>query len=544
MTYDVVIAGGGPVGLFLACELRLAGVAVLVLERLDDPHTPLKSNAMGSRGLNFPSVEAFYRRGLLPAVRESAIGWMTAGQQQAIDVPVGAGLNAASLAPRFAGHFAGIMLDGNKIDFSQEKYTLGGPSASGGLVSLEAIEALLAERAKELGVVLRYGAAVTDFTEDHDGVHVQLGRERICAAWLVGCDGGRSIVRKRAGFEFIGTDPELTGYVAVTDIADPEKLRPGWNVMPRGMYVNGPVRGRISVVEFDKAAGGEFEKPTGDRSMPVTLAAMQASLRRVSETDVTLTALHLASRYTDHARQAATYRKGHVLLAGDAAHVHSPFGGQGMNLGIGDAMNLGWKLAATIKGWASEALLDTYTTERHPIGAWALEWTRAQVAILRPEPHARAMAAVVREFIDTPAGATFFAKKISGIWLRYLLPGDHPLIGHSAPDFEWEDGTRLGALLEPGTGLLVDFNGNRDLQSLGQGREDRLQYVSAKAKNQLGLAALLIRPDGFVAWAADGEPDLTQAAAATREWFGTGRFVSDRLPDKEFLISHPGENNE
>jgi 2-polyprenyl-6-methoxyphenol hydroxylase-like FAD-dependent oxidoreductase len=141
------------------------------------------------------------------------------------------------------------------------------------------------------------------------------------------------------------------------------------------MYFNGPAPGRIGVVEFD---GGSAARE------PVTVESLQVTLRRVSETDITVTAIHVATRYSDHARQAATYRRGRVLLAGDAAHIHSPFGGQGMNLGIGDAMNLGWKLAATIKGWAPEGLLDTYTAERHPVGAWALEWTRAQVSVLRP----------------------------------------------------------------------------------------------------------------------------------------------------------------
>lgn len=512
MIHDVVIAGAGPVGLFLACELRLRGIAVLVLERLKDPHTPLKSSAMGARGINLPSAEAFYRRGLLKPLRESSISWLAPGPRPGLQPATQQPNQAASpVPPRFAGHFAGIMLDGNKIDFSHEKYTIGGPSATGGMITLGAIEELLTERAQQLGVTLRYGAPVTDFTADRDGVQVQVGNETIPTQWLIGCDGGRSVVRKRAGFTFAGTDPELTGYVAMADIADPEKLRPGCNVTPLGMYVNGPAPGRISVAEFDGAAA--------DRDVPITPEVLRAILRRVSATDVTVTAVHLASRYTDNARQADTYRKGRVLLAGDAAHVHSPLGGQGLNLGIGDAMNLGWKLAAVIKGWASEDLLDTYTQERHPIGAWALEWTRAQVALLRPEPHARAMAAIVRELIDTPTGATYFAKKISGIWLRYNLPGDHPLIGRSVPDFEWHDGTRLGPMLETGTGLLLDFHTNPALEALTRGREDRLRYLSAKAKDNLGLSALLVRPDGFVAWAAGPEPDLIQAAAATEQWF-------------------------
>ena len=158
--------------------------------------------------------------------------------------------------------------------------------------------------------------------------------------------------------------------------------------------------------------------------------------------------MEIATSYTDRARQATTYRKGRVLLAGDAAHVHSPFGGQGMNTGFGDAMNLGWKLAATIKGWAPKELLDTYTAERHPIGEWVLNWTRAQVAIIRTDPHARAMATVIRDLIATKDGTNYFVEKISGVSMRYDLGGEHPLTGRSAPDFELEDGTRLGDLLQ------------------------------------------------------------------------------------------------
>ena len=521
LAYDVVIAGGGPVGLFLACELRLAGIAVLVLERMQETHTALKADSMGMRGLNLPSVEAFYRRGLLDAVRESALGWMEADRERGVGIaqksgnPDPGGANAAQVtpsAPRFAGHFAGMMLDGNKIDFSQDKYMLDGPSSSGGLISMAAIESVFAERAQQLGVEFRLGAAVTDVTSFEDHVAVRVGDETIPAKWLVGCDGGRSTVRKAAGFDFPGTDPELTGTIAKADLADPEKLRPGWNITPQGMYVNGPMPGRVSVVDFDGGAAA--------RESTVTLEAFQETLRRISGTDVSVTALHLATRFTDNARQATTYRKGRVLLAGDAAHVHSPFGGQGLNLGIGDAMNLGWKLAAVIKGWTDETLLDTYTAERHPIGAWALEWTRAQAAILRPEPHARAMAAIVRELIDTPAGASFFARKIAGTWLRYDLPGDHPLIGRSAPDLHFEDGTRLGALLHEGRALLLNLNGNESLRTLGDAWPGRLHYRSAKAQDDLGLKALLVRPDGFVAWADDNQPDPSKAAEAITRWLG------------------------
>ena len=509
MPYDVVIAGGGPVGLFLACELALAGTSVLVLEQMEDPHSPLKEAWMGMRGLNFPSVAAFYRRGMLNEVRKSSLAWMEPskpGFELRSEKP------SSTPAPRFAGHFAGIMLDANKIDFSHQKYLAEGPSSSGGLVSLEGIEEILAEHATELGVEIRRGTPVTSFTQSQDGVTVQAGEESFHGKWLVGCDGGRSTVRKVAGFEFEGTDPEFTGYSAWADIEDPEKLKPGFNLTPHGMYLNGPGPGRIGLIDFDGAAF--------DRSQEITRDDLQAILRRISGTDVTLTALHVATSYTDRARQATTYRKGRVLLAGDAAHIHSPLGGQGLNTGLGDAMNLGWKLAATVKGWAPENLLDTYTAERHPVGAWALNWTRAQVAIMRPDPHARAIAGVIGDLINTCDGTSYFIEKISGILLRYELPGDHPLIGRSAPDFELEDGSRLGPLLQDGTGLLLDFASHEELRTLSQKWNGRLKYVAAKAKDSKDLTTLFVRPDGFVAWASDTDPNLSVLEEAIHRWFG------------------------
>ncbi|MFZ0551925.1 MAG: FAD-dependent monooxygenase [Steroidobacteraceae bacterium] len=497
MPYDVVIAGGGPVGLFLACELRLAGVSVLVLEKMPDAHSPLKAGWMGMRGLNVPSTEAFYRRGLLEAVRSSSLGWLN---------PV-----ASTPGPRFVGHFAGIMLDVNLVDFSKRKYLLPGPSAGGGLISLESLELLLAEHAASLGVELRRGIALTNFTQEESCVTIHAGDESFQTGWLVGCDGGRSTVRKLADFEFAGTEPEFTGYTAWVDIVDPEKLRPGFNLTDNGMYIMGPGPGRIGMVDFDEAAF--------DRTNTITLETLQNVLRRVSGTHVTLSAMHVASTYTDRARQATTYRKGRVLLAGDAAHVHSPLGGQGLNTGLADAMNLGWKLAATILGHAPKGLLDTYTEERHPAGAWALEWTRAQVSIMRPNPHARAIASVIRDLIQTREGTSYFAEKISGISLHYNLGGDHPLIGYSAPDFQFEDDTRLGNLLHDGKAVLLDFAGSKELHALAQTRSG-LKYVSARAKDGTGFSALLIRPDGFVAWASESEPEMGSAAAAIQRWFG------------------------
>ena len=193
-----------------------------------------------------------------------------------------------------------------------------------------------------------------------------------------------------------------------------------------------------------------------------------------------------------------------------------------MNTGLSDAMNLGWKLAATVQGWAPDDLLDTYTEERHPAGAWALDWTRAQVAIMRPDPHAHAIANVIRDLIETREGTSYFVEKISGVALRYDLPGDHPLIGRSAPDLEFEDGTRLADLLHDGTGLLVDLSGNAEAASLGRMWAGRVNYMSAKAKDTLGLATFLVRPDGFVAWALDEstESDLLALKKSLLRWFG------------------------
>ena len=252
---------------------------------------------------------------------------------------------------------------------------------------------------------------------------------------------------------------------------------------------------------------------------------MQEVLRRISNTDVTINALHVATTWTDRARQATTYRNGRVLLAGDAAHIHSPLGGQGLNLGLGDAMNLGWKLAATIQEKAPEGLLDSYQTERHPIGAQVLDWSRAQVAIMGTGPQARALHAIFRDLMNTRDGATYIAARVWGVFTHYDLGGDHPLVGHSVPNFEFEDGARVGELMHDGQGMLLDFDRNASLKILASEYSERMKYVSGRAKEQLGLSAVLIRPDGIIAWASDKDPDCRELEKAAARWFVFSRGI-------------------
>ena len=495
-TYDVIISGAGPVGLFLACELALANCSVLLLEKAEDAHSPLKQLPFGIRGLSAPTIEALYRRGLL---KDLEIHKRLKNPHQ----------NAGQGARRQVGHFAGIPFHEGDIDTSQWKYRLPSSTETSVLSEMEELESAFTRRAEALGVVIRRGLALSDFHQTADGVTVQAGDQSFKGKWLVGCDGSRSVVRKMGGFEFAGTEPEFTGYTAKVDIADPEKLSPGRNVTSRGMYLQSQP-GYLQIQDFDGGAFHSSEKP-------ITLEHVQEVLRRVSNTDVTISALHIATTWTDRARQATTYRNGRVFLAGDAAHIHAPLGGQGLNLGLGDAMNLGWKLAATIREKAPEGLLDSYYAERHPLGIKVLDWSRAQVAIMRPDADARALHTIVRELMNTRDGATYFAGRVWGVFTHYDLGGGHPLVGHSVPNFEFLDGARIGELMQDGQGILLDFGGNASLETLADG--DRLKYVSGRAKDQLGLSAALIRPDGIVAWAADNDPDGSELQRAATRWF-------------------------
>lgn len=503
--YDVVVVGAGPVGLLLASELRLGGASVLVLERAGNPDSPLKGLPFGMRGLSIPTAEALYRRGLLGEVQ--ALQVQRAMAPDGKPAPVAHWMGQAR---RPGGHFAGIQFFQDKIDSTRWPYCLASPASAPVASTMADIEAVLDAHATALGAEIRRGLAVDGFDASDEHVDVLAGNRTFRARWLVGCDGGRSIVRKAGGFDFLGTPPEFTGYSVEVELADPEKLTPGRQYTPTGVYTFQPP-GTLAMVDFD---GGAFH-----RSQPVTLEHVQSVLRRVCACDVTVTALRLATTWTDRAFQARQYRKGRVLLAGDAAHIHSPLGGQGLNLGLGDAMNLGWKLASTIRGEAAGDLLDTYAAERHPVGAQILDWSRAQVALMRPGESSRALGSIIRDLIETPDGATYFAERVWGVTLRYDLGNAHPLVGRSAPDFEVSDGRKLADCLRAGKGVLLEFGANT-LKPIAGAWKDRIAYARGSTDTRFGLSALLVRPDGVVAWASESTSDAKELLIQTRRWFG------------------------
>ncbi|MEV7044743.1 FAD-dependent monooxygenase [Amycolatopsis sp. NPDC051061] len=494
MRYDVVVAGGGPVGLFLACDLRSRGLSVLVLERDTEPGSPLKRVPFGVRGLRTPGIEVLDRHDLLtpllPQSRDDQLRWS-------------------------GGHFAGIPLDAQDIDPSHWTYQLPGVGTTQLDVTLEDLERVLAERAILLGVDVRRGAAVSHIESAADEVTVRAGDERYRGRWLVGCDGDRSAVREKAGFSSLDAEPEFTGYSLSVDIADPAVLPPARERRffpltegPGGLYTQWQP-GALAMIDFD---GGAFHG-----SGPITRGHVQRVLRRITGTDVTVNAMRFASTWTDRARQATTYRRGRVLLAGDAAHTHSPVGGEGLGLGLADAANLGWKLAATVRGRAPDGLLDTYSAERHPVAERVFDWTRAQVALLRPGAHA--LKAVFRDLVRTRAVATHLAERLWGVSRACDLGGSHPLVGRSCPDFEFGRRTRVGTLLQSGAGLLLDFSRESALRALANRWGDQVTYLAARPEDRLGLGAVLVRPDGVVAWAGDTAADPEEVSQAAARWF-------------------------
>ncbi|MBV6322710.1 FAD-dependent monooxygenase [Duganella sp. HSC-15S17] len=482
------MVGAGPVGLLTAIELTLGGARVLVLERLGAPSMAMKAFGIGPLG-----VEALMRRGMAEAIAAAEARSFAEIEQ--------AGAVLRGRTSKFSGHFAGLSLI--RKDAQKE------PERRPRPVDQQALEAMLAERAQALGIELRRACDVASFVQQADGVDVEWtapGRDgRVRCAYLVGCDGGRSLIRKMAGFDFPGTPPTLTFYQAVADIDHPDRLLPlGWHRTSGGMFSFGPAPGRLLMLDFSG--------PPEDRQAPLTRQEVEAVLRRVSGADVRVRALESGSRWTDHTRLVDTYRRGRVLLAGDAAHVHTPFGGQGLGLGLVDAANLGWKLAAVIRGEMPDSLLDTYTAERRPAAQAVLANTLAQVAIMRPDPQAGAMRELMADLLQCDDVNRLIGAMTSGLATRYDLGSEWDEVGRLVGDRPIA-GATLYELMQDGAGVLLDASADGGASRLVGAITPRVRCIGVDTG-----PSTLIRPDGCVAWIGE-ENSVAGLEEALANWF-------------------------
>jgi 2-polyprenyl-6-methoxyphenol hydroxylase-like FAD-dependent oxidoreductase len=488
---SVIIVGAGPVGLMLAGELRLSGVNVAVYERR-------LTRSGESRGVGFTTraAETFAQRGLLERFGEVEITRQ--------------------------GHFGGI-----PMDFG----VLAGSNFGARGIPQYRVEEMLENWVHELGGEVYRGYEVTQLQAGPDGVTVVIegpdGPIERTAEYLVGCDGGHSSIRRMMGFDFPGADAVREMYMA--DVVGAEiKPRPIGERVPGGMVMSGrlePGVDRIIVCPIGTP-------PSNDRSS-ANAADVAAAWERLTGESLAGAEFTWVSAFTDATRQVTEYRRGRVLLAGDAAHIHLPAGGQGMSLGLQDAANLGWKLAATIHGWAPDGLLDSYHAERHPVGARVLRNTLAQGMLYLSGNDIDPLRSVMAELVAMPDVGRHLSGMVSGVDISYDVGATgHPLLGRRLPDAELElsDGRRIriSELLRQARGVLISTEETEQLSRLAAGWHDRIDLVTVRrlpaATEGTATESVLIRPDGYVAWAAPAGGELS---TALRRWFGTARVTAE-----------------
>jgi 3-(3-hydroxy-phenyl)propionate hydroxylase len=479
--HSVVIAGGGPTGLMLAAELALAGIDVVIVERRNS------QDLVGSRAGGFHSrtLEVLDQRGI-------AARFLERGQRHPVV------------------HFHGPLQISDLP--TRHNYVLG--------LWQNHIEHILAEWVTELAVPILRASEVTGFAQDDGGVDVELSSGKsLRAEYLVGCDGGRSLIRKAAGIPFPGWEPTMSWLITEAEMSE----EPAWGVRHDAIGTHGlgklEDRGLVRVVLTERQLGSSAEP---------TLRDISEALVAVYGTDYGIHSPTWVSRFTDMTRQATAYRERRVLLAGDAAHVHPPVGGQGLNMGVQDAVNLGWKLAQVVKRVSPEDLLDTYHTERHPVAARVLRNTMAAVALRRPDDRTKALGEVVSEFLAMEEPRKRFAAVMSGLDIHYNLGDGSPLLGRRMPDLDLitaNGSQRVFALLHGAQPLLLNFGEPRSFDITPWMDRVRLvdaEYVGSWELPVLGPVAaptaVLVRPDGHVVWV--GSPSQVGLADALTSWFG------------------------
>lgn len=496
---DVVIAGAGPNGLLLACELALAGVRPVVLDALPGPSSEPKANGLVGQVVRMLDLRGLYQ------------------DFTGDDAPP---------RPNPGWIFAAMTLNFSHLP-DNPMYALP--------IQQPRVVRLLEKRARDLGVDVRWAHELTGLRQEANCVGVTVSspeREyRIDAGYLVGADGGRSLVRKTVGIGFPGYTSQTVGRLAHVHIPDGLRRADGGIEVPGfGRIAFGHTRldcGGLIYAEFEpgRSLFGtiEFGPPVEDK--PMSLAELRESARRVLGVDLPFEepkgpGPHALRRINgQNTRHAERYRDGRVLLLGDAAHVHSAMGGPGLNLGLQDAMNLGWKLAAEIMGTAPAGLLDTYQSERHPVGQRVMMHSMSQTALMAPGPEVAALRTLMGELFAIPDVARHMAKLLAGNDVRYDVADDHRLSGWLVPDLTLDDGRRVAELLHDARPVLLDLDGA--VADTARGWTDRVDTVTASIAER-PAAALLIRPDGYVAWAADefGPADEAALRVALQRWFG------------------------